>query len=89
MSVGMPIVALATTEVPTIVHSGVSGYVHTDIDFLIDKMKLLLQDHTAARMLGRQAAVEAGSRFNIKRFTADWLETFYSITAREVRRKTA
>lgn len=89
MSVGMPVVALATTEIPTVVQNGVSGYVHTDIDFLIEKMKLLLKDRDTARVLGRQAAAEAGSRFNITRFTADWTETFQSAAGGEVRRKTA
>lgn len=89
MSVGMPIVALATTEVPTIVQNGVSGYVHTDVDFLINKMKLLLKDHDTARMIGRQAAAEAKSRFDIKRFTEDWIETFHSVIGKEAQRKTA
>lgn len=89
MSVGMPVVALATTEIPTVVQNGVSGYVHTDIDFLIDKMKLLLKDSDTARVLGRQAAAEAGSRFNITRFVADWTETFRTVAGGEVRRKTA
>ncbi|HEX5056390.1 MAG TPA: glycosyltransferase [Gammaproteobacteria bacterium] len=89
MAVGMPIVALATTEVPTIVQSGVSGYVHTDIGFLIDKMKLLLKDPDTSGMLGAQAAAEAGSRFNIGRFAADWTETFYSVAGETARRKTA
>jgi glycosyltransferase involved in cell wall biosynthesis len=88
MSVGLPIVALATTEVPTVVQNGVSGYVHTDIEFLIDKMKLLLKDRDTARMLGRQAEAEAKSRFNIGRFAADWIETFHAV-AGTARRKTA
>src|SRR5438067_12821815 len=42
MTVGMPVVALATTELPTVIENGVTGYVSCDIDRLINAMQFLL-----------------------------------------------
>lgn len=76
MMIGMPIVALATTEYTTVVKDGVSGFIHTDIDYLIEKMKLLLNRPTLAFALGSEAARSAQERFNIERFTWQWQGIF-------------
>lgn len=87
MSVGLPIVGLATTEMPETVENGVSGYIHTDIDWLVERMKLLLRDPAHARDLGLGAREAARRKFDIQRFAADWLDTFQSMTTpvRQVR----
>lgn len=76
MMIGMPIVALATTEMPTVIDNDVSGYVDTDERKLIDCMKALLVDPGLARRLGEQARQHALARFNIRRFSADWDAAF-------------
>lgn len=76
MMLGMPIVALATTEYATTVRDGVSGFIHTDVDYLIEKMKLLINRPALAFALGSEAAREATERFNIERFTAQWQNIF-------------
>src|SRR5437764_7467666 len=40
MTIGMPVVALATTELPTVIENGATGYVSCDIDRLIYAMQL-------------------------------------------------
>ncbi|WP_291912433.1 glycosyltransferase [Chitinophaga sp. CB10] len=72
MMQGLPVVGLATTELSTVIQNGVNGYVHTDIDFLIEKMQLLLNDMAHATLLGAGAKETAMKLFNIKRFTDDW-----------------
>jgi len=83
MYTGMPIVGLATTEMAVAIENGVSGYIHTDVDQLIEKMKLLLHDAEHARQLSQGARAAAERQFNIQRFTADWLTTFYEVTAKK------
>ncbi len=81
MMIGLPVVGLATTEMVTAVENGVSGYVHTDVNRLIQHMNRLLANPPEARMLGRGARRKALRRFNIRRFVADWEETFAQVTA--------
>jgi hypothetical protein len=76
MALGMPIVALATTEYSTALQDGVTGYIHTDIDYLIYQMKRLLKDHTVASALGAGAKRVAQKKFSLDRFTKEWEETF-------------
>ena len=76
MMTGIPIVGLATTEMVVTVKNDYSGYVHTDVDFLIEQMRMLLEDPQKAKQLGRGAQQTANEKFNIERFKKDWLQTF-------------
>lgn len=76
MMAGMPVVALATTEYVTVIENGVSGYIHTDVDYLVDRMKLLIENPGLARDMGTEARKTALSRFGIQRFVEDWETTF-------------
>lgn len=76
MMAGMPFVGMATTEYVTVVQNEVSGYIHTDVGFLIEKMKMLLEDKALAAQIGSAGKKIAEERFNIKRFTSEWKETF-------------
>jgi glycosyltransferase involved in cell wall biosynthesis len=79
MMAGMPIVGLATTEMVTAVENGVSGYVDTNVNNLIEIMKELLRNPEEARRLGDGARRYAQERFNIQRFAHDWDMTFSSV----------
>jgi glycosyltransferase involved in cell wall biosynthesis len=76
MTLGVPVVGLATTEMSTAINNGVTGFVHTDLSYLIDKMRLLLEDKNLAMKIGAEGRKYALDRFNIKRFAKDWEETF-------------
>lgn len=80
MMLGMPIVALATTEMASVIEHGKSGYAHTDVDVLIDGMRHLLADPREAKCLGEGACAAARERFNIERFANEWLDAFVSVT---------
>jgi len=84
MMVGLPMVGLATTEMPITVENGVSGYVHTDTDVLVEKMQLLLRDPEHARDLSRGAKAAALRKFDIARFSGQWLNTFLEVTGTRV-----
>lgn len=79
MMVGLPIVGLATTELATVIENGVSGYIHTNVDALIECMQELLNDPEQARRLGQAAQEQARSRFSIRRFTQDWSAVFEQV----------
>jgi hypothetical protein len=72
MAVGVPVVGLATTELPTVVDDGVNGVIDTDPDRLVDAMRALLDDPALARRLGEAGRETARQRFGIDRFVRDW-----------------
>jgi hypothetical protein len=76
MALGMPIVGLATTEYSTALQDGVTGYIHTDLDYLVSKMRRLLADLPVAAALGAGAKRIAQKKFSLHRFTNEWEETF-------------
>lgn len=80
MMIGMPVVALATTEMATVITNGVSGYIDTREAVLIAHMRELLADRAHARALGQGARRYARERFHIERFAADWDAAFRFVT---------
>ncbi|HEV2108558.1 MAG TPA: glycosyltransferase, partial [Thermomicrobiales bacterium] len=83
MTIGMPVVALATTELPAVIEDGVSGFVSCDPAVLIDRMRRLLADPEYAASIGATARAVARGRFGLDRFTRDWNAAFER--ARELR----
>lgn len=79
MALGMPIVGLATTEMAVTIKDGHSGFIHTDVDYLIDRMKFLLDDRTAALTMSKHARETAIEKFNINRFTQEWEALFQHV----------
>ena len=80
MMAGMPIVGLATTELVTVVENGVSGWIDTSVDPLIERMNALLASGAEARRLGEGARRTAMRRFGIDRFARDWADAFALVT---------
>ncbi|MGI5827801.1 MAG: glycosyltransferase [Patescibacteria group bacterium] len=85
MAAGMPVVGLATTEVPLVLENNVTGFTHTNTDFLIEKMYQLLNNPTLARKLSGNAKRFANTHYNIVKFTQNWLNLFTSITKKTSR----
>jgi len=85
MMAGIPIVALATTEMSTTIKNNYSGFIDTNINALIKKMDMLLNDLEKAKELGKGAKETAMEKFNIERFTNDWLETFSAVKQQKTR----
>ncbi|MBW4419787.1 MAG: glycosyltransferase family 4 protein [Myxacorys californica WJT36-NPBG1] len=80
MMLGMPIVGLATTELATVIENGVSGYVDTNVDRLIEAMRSLINNPKEAAHLSQGARRTAQERFHIERFTRDWNAAFACVT---------
>jgi len=81
MSLGLPIVGLATTELPTVVENGVSGYVHTELQVLLQQMQDLIANPALAQRLSLGAKQQAERRFNLNRFIRDWNAVFAEVVA--------
>jgi glycosyltransferase involved in cell wall biosynthesis len=79
MMLGVPVVGLATTELVTVIENQKSGIIHTDIDYLIQQMDILLNDSEKARRIGAEGKKVATARFNIERFCQDWYETVQQV----------
>jgi hypothetical protein len=71
MAIGMPVLALATTEAVAAVPAD-GGVLSTKVDILVDAAEWLLHDAEAARRMGEQAQRAVRSRYGVDRFLADW-----------------
>jgi glycosyltransferase involved in cell wall biosynthesis len=71
MHLGMPVVALATTEAPDAVPAA-AGVLSTRIDHLAEGARELLADRERAREAGLAARAAALERFGLQRFLDDW-----------------
>jgi hypothetical protein len=71
MQMGMPVLALATTEAAAVVPSD-AGVLSTRVDALVDAAHWLIDEPGAARTLGVRARQVALARFGLDRFLADW-----------------
>ncbi len=73
MHLGMPVVALATTEVPEAVPPE-AGIVSNRLDVLASELRRLVAEPEEARLLGKAARAAALARYGLGRFLADWDE---------------
>jgi hypothetical protein len=71
MHLGMPVVALATTEAPVAVPPE-AGIVSTRVDELLDGLRRLADDPETARLMGKAGRAAALARYGLRRFLADW-----------------
>ena len=86
MMAGVPVVALATNEMATVIDDGANGFIDTRIDRLFDCMRDLLRSPSLARDLGQAARRRAQERFSIERFSGDWDAAFRAVTGTPGRR---
>jgi hypothetical protein len=80
MHLGMPVVALATTEAPEAVPAG-AGVISTRVDALAEAAREFLADPDRAREAGRAARAAALERYGLERFLADWDDLLSEVTA--------
>lgn len=78
MQLGMPVVALGTTEVHEAVPT-TAGAVSTRLDVLAAAMRRLIDDPDEARERGAAARVAALERYGLERFLAAWDEVLEEV----------
>jgi glycosyltransferase involved in cell wall biosynthesis len=78
MHLGMPVVALATTEIPEAVPDG-TGLISTNVRTLVESLERLLDNPERCRELGRNARSYARSRYGLERFLRDWDRAFQEV----------
>lgn len=79
MQLGMPVLALATTEVPRAVDAD-AGVLTNDVAELHDAFRNLLRDPDAARAKGNVARTSALERYGLKRFLENWEALIWEVT---------
>jgi hypothetical protein len=80
MFLGMPVVALATTEVPDAVPPE-AGVISTRLTTVRDAARRLIDDPEQARVMGKAAREAALARYGLARFLADWDALLAEVTA--------
>jgi glycosyltransferase involved in cell wall biosynthesis len=80
MHLGMPVVALGTTEAPFAVPPG-AGVVTTSRAGLVEAARRYVADPRAAYEAGEQGRRHALERYGLKRFLADWDELLGAVVA--------
>jgi hypothetical protein len=80
MHLGMPVVALATTEAPEAVPPA-AGTVSTDVRLLAEEVRRLVADPGLARECGVAARAAALDRYGLGRFLAEWDELLEEVAA--------
>jgi glycosyltransferase involved in cell wall biosynthesis len=80
MHLGMPVVALATTEVPEAVPRD-AGVVSTRVDVLAQAVRDLASDPDRARQAGLAAREAALERYSLSRFLGDWDDVLEEVAA--------
>lgn len=83
MMTGLPVIALATTELPMIIKDGINGFIHNDPEYLAEKMRLLLYDHDTAKQLSINSRQTALENFAIERFINEWYKVFDEVTSKK------
>jgi hypothetical protein len=73
MQIGMPVVALATTDVVEAVPNG-AGVVSNRLDLLEDGLRRYVADPDDARASGKAGRAYALERFGLNRFLSEWNE---------------
>ncbi|MEV0808024.1 glycosyltransferase [Micromonospora sp. NPDC050200] len=71
MTMGMPVVALATTEAVEAVPPG-AGALSTRVDALLEAARRFVAQPAEARRAGAEARTAARARYGLDRFLADW-----------------
>ena len=71
MQLGMPVVALASTEVVEAVPAD-AGVLSTRPERLWEAVRTFLHDEDAARLAGKAARAAALERYGLPRFLSDW-----------------
>ncbi|HKQ02557.1 MAG TPA: glycosyltransferase [Actinomycetes bacterium] len=71
MHLGMPVVALATTEVVEAVPPD-AGVISTQVEVLANAARRLVADPEQARLMGKAARAAATARYGLERFLGDW-----------------
>ncbi|MCC7022358.1 MAG: glycosyltransferase family 4 protein [Thermomicrobiales bacterium] len=89
MTIGMPVVALATTALPDVIEDGVNGFCAQDPETLIDRLEALIADPGLAQAIGARGRETARERFGIDRFRADWDAALRAAIALAPARETA
>jgi hypothetical protein len=79
MYLGMPVVALATTEIPDAMPAEATA--STNVEVLVDHVRRMVADREEATRRGKHVRAWALERYGLRRFLAQWDETMEEVCA--------
>jgi glycosyltransferase involved in cell wall biosynthesis len=83
MATGLPVVATAVGALPGVIEEGTTGYlIAVDEGELRERLRRLLGDRDAARMMGAKARAAALTRYDAARMVDDYLRLYERVAAR-------
>jgi hypothetical protein len=82
MSCGLPVVTLENCMLPEVVINGVNGFISNDINYLRDKIKLLLNDKNLRSEMGKNARQTIIEKFSLDQHLNLWNKIFSSLVGR-------
>lgn len=82
MHIGMPVVAVASTEAVQAVPPA-AGVISTRVDDLVDALRTLLNEPDTARRMGKSAREYALDRYGLTRFLRHWDDLLSQVAGRE------
>jgi hypothetical protein len=80
MQLGMPVVALGTTEVPAAV-PGDAGIVTNRLDDFLGAVERLIREPEQAQLMGKAGRAAALERYGLQRFLTDWDDVLHEVAA--------
>lgn len=87
MHIGMPVVALASTEAVRAVPP-TAGVISTRVDDLVEALRMLLNDPDMARQMGKSAREYALDRYGLTRFLRRWDDLLWQVARSDGRATT-
>lgn len=84
MMAGLPVVGMATTELPSVIDNGVTGFVDTRWDHVEACMQDLIADPKLALVWGAAAQRVALKRFGMERYLQDWMRLYSQLTGAQL-----
>lgn len=84
MTIGLPVIGLATSELASVIRNNECGYIDTNIHRVRDAAQTILRGRDLAQSWSEGAQKIAKERFHIDRFVNDWRETFSHVCKRQL-----
>jgi len=79
MSIGLPVLAMNTTDLPVVIDDGVEGFLVDSIGDMIKKYNYLIDNLDLIQDMGNNAISKIRTKFSHNRFKTDWDNIFREV----------
>lgn len=82
MACSLPVVTLDNCMLPTVIKDGYNGFISNDIEYLVEKIQLLIKDDDLREELGANARKTIEERFGLDQHINKWEQLFLEVYGR-------